>query len=51
MGTVAPFLVDKIMATEKSGTKIRWLTGPKIAKRMLLGRIKKRPDQFEPFGL
>lgn len=48
---VAPFLVDKIMATEKSGTKIRWLTGGKIAKRMIMGRMKKRPDQFEAFGL
>jgi NAD(P)-dependent dehydrogenase (short-subunit alcohol dehydrogenase family) len=49
--TVAPFLVDRILATEKSGTKIRWLNGGKIAGRMLKGMIKKRPDQFEPFGL
>ncbi|MEH6516674.1 MAG: SDR family oxidoreductase [Halioglobus sp.] len=49
--TVAPFLVDEIMTTKKSGTKIRWLTGGKIAKRMMMGRFKKRPDQFEAFGL
>ena len=49
--TVAPFLVDNILATEKSGTKIRWLNGPKMAGRMLRGMFKKRPDQFEPFGL
>jgi NAD(P)-dependent dehydrogenase (short-subunit alcohol dehydrogenase family) len=49
--TVSPFLVDKILATNKSGTKIRWLNGGKIAGRMLKGMIRKRPDQFEPFGL
>lgn len=49
--TVAPFLVDRIKATEKSGSKIRWLTGGKIGKRMMMARFKKRPDQFEAFGL
>ena len=49
--TVAPFLVDNILATDKSGTKIRWLNGPKMAGRMLRGMLKTRPDQFEPFGL
>ena len=49
--TVSPYLVDKILATAKSGQKIRWLNGGKIAGRMLKGMLKKRPDQFEPFGL
>jgi short-subunit dehydrogenase len=49
--TVAPYLVDSIKATEKSGSKIRWLTGGKIGKRMMMARFKKRPDQFEAFGL
>lgn len=49
--TVAPFLVDRILATDKSGTKIRWLNGGKMAGRMLKGMISKRPDQFTPFGL
>jgi NAD(P)-dependent dehydrogenase (short-subunit alcohol dehydrogenase family) len=49
--TVSPFLVDRILTTEKSGTKIRWLNGGKIAGRMLKGMIKKRPDQFEQYGL
>ncbi|MEH6549367.1 MAG: SDR family oxidoreductase [Pseudomonadales bacterium] len=49
--TVSPFLVDKILATEKSGTKIRWLNGGKIAKRMMMARIKPRADQFERFGI
>jgi NAD(P)-dependent dehydrogenase (short-subunit alcohol dehydrogenase family) len=49
--TVAPYLVDSMLATQKSGTKIRWLTGGKIARRMLLARFKNRPDQFKAFGL
>lgn len=49
--TVSPYLADQILATDKSGTKIRWLTGGKIAKRMMLSRIRPRPDQFADFGL
>lgn len=49
--TVTPFLVDEMLEFEKSGGKIRWLTGGKIAWRMLKSRFKKRPDQFERFGL
>lgn len=49
--TVSPFLVDSILATTKSGSKIRWLNGPKMTSRMLSGFIRKRPDQFERFGL
>ena len=49
--TVAPFLVDQIMLTEKSGSKIRWLTPAKMTGRMLKGLVSKRPDPFEPFGL
>ncbi|QFU76474.1 SDR family oxidoreductase [Halioglobus maricola] len=49
--TVAPYLVDGILATQKSGTMVRWLNGGKIAMRMTKGLFVKRPDQFEPFGL
>ena len=49
--TVAPFLVDRILATTKSGGKIRWLNGGKMARRMLAAMVRERPDQFEPFGL
>ncbi|MGJ8687435.1 MAG: SDR family NAD(P)-dependent oxidoreductase [Spongiibacteraceae bacterium] len=49
--TVAPWLVQEILSTEKSGRKIRWLNGGKIARRMLMSRIKPRPDQFTAFGL
>ena len=49
--TVSPFLVDRVLATDKSGTKIRWLTPGKMSRRMLVGLVRKRPDQFEPFGL
>lgn len=49
--TVAPYLAEQMLAVTKSGVKIRWLTGGKIAMRMLIGRIKGRADQFEAFGL
>ena len=49
--TVAPYLVDQMIAADKSGIKIRWLTGGKIAGRFAKGMISKRPDQFEAFGL
>ena len=49
--TVSPFLVDRILATNKSGSKIRWLTPAKMTGRMLKGMLHKRPDQFETFGL
>lgn len=49
--TVSPFLVDKMLAFDTSGGKIRWLTGAKIGWRMLKSRFKPRPDQFERFGL
>jgi NAD(P)-dependent dehydrogenase (short-subunit alcohol dehydrogenase family) len=49
--TVAPFLVDRILQTDRSGVMIRWLTGPKMAGRFAMGLVHKRPDQFEAFGL
>jgi hypothetical protein len=49
--TVAPFLVDQMLACEKSGSKIAWLSGGKIGKRMMMARLRKVPDKFEPFGL
>lgn len=49
--TVSPYLADQILATKKSGSKIRWLTGGKIAIRMMTSRIRPRPDQFADFGL
>ena len=49
--TVAPFLVDRILDTDRSGVMIRWLTGPKMAGRFAMGLVRKRPDQFEAFGL
>lgn len=49
--TVSPFLVDAMLGFDKTGGKIRWLTGGKISWRMLKSRFKPRPDQFERFGL
>lgn len=44
--TVAPYLVEQMLAMQKSGSKIAWLTGGKIAKRMLMMRFKPRADLF-----
>lgn len=49
--TVAPYLVEKMLAMPKTGGKIAWLTGGKIAKRMLLGRFKEREDLFAMVGV
>ena len=49
--TVAPWLVDQILSTQSTGNKIAWLSGGKIAMRMLKSRFSKRDDQFERHGL
>lgn len=49
--TVAPYLVDQMLAMQKSGGKIAWLSGGKIAKRMMLSRFKPRDDLFEAVGI
>ncbi|MCP5098603.1 MAG: SDR family oxidoreductase [Chloroflexi bacterium] len=40
--TVTPWLVDKILANDKSGASIQWLTTPKILWRFLTARFNKR---------
>ena len=45
--TVAPYLVEQMLAMPKSGGKIAWLTGGKIAKRLLLSRFTTREDLFQ----
>ena len=49
--TVAPFLVDGILNAKKSGTKIAWLTGGKIGRRMMFSRFSKQEDKFVRYGL
>jgi short-subunit dehydrogenase len=49
--TVAPYLVDEILKCQKSGSKIAWLSGGKIGKRMMMSRIRPVADKFEQFGL
>lgn len=44
--TVAPYLIEQMLAMKKSGGKIAWLTGGKIARRMLLARFRPREDLF-----
>ena len=40
--TVAPFLVDRMLANTQHGVRIAWLTTPKVAWRFLTARIKPR---------
>ena len=49
--TVAPYLVEQMLAMQKTGGKIAWLSGGKIAKRMMMMRIKPREDLFETAGV
>lgn len=49
--TVAPYLVERMLAMQKSGGKIAWLSGGKIAQRFLMARFKPRADLFQTLGL
>lgn len=40
--TVTPWLADQILATNKNGARIRWLTNSKIAWRFLTSPFRKR---------
>jgi len=40
--TVAPWLVDRMLADPKNGMRIAWLTPGKIIGRLALGRFRKR---------
>jgi NAD(P)-dependent dehydrogenase (short-subunit alcohol dehydrogenase family) len=48
--TVTPFLVEKILQNHKNGTRINWLTGPKVLWRFLTAGISKR-DLFQDLEL
>jgi hypothetical protein len=40
--TVAPFLVERILANTQHGARIAWLTTSKVAWRFLTARIQPR---------
>ena len=40
--TVAPFIVEQVLAADKPGTAIRWMTTGKAARRFLLQPLAKR---------
>ena len=48
--TVTPFLVEGMLAADKNGAAVRWLTTGKIAGRFLMSRFRNR-DVFGPLGL
>lgn len=48
--TVTPFLVEGILAADRNGAAVRWLTRRKVLWRFLSNRFRKR-DIFTPLGL
>jgi len=48
--TVAPYLVDQILATNRHAARISWMTGTKIAGRFMTAGFKKR-DVFSRYSL
>ncbi|MEZ4518543.1 MAG: SDR family oxidoreductase [Chloroflexota bacterium] len=44
--TVTPWLADQVLANDKSGAAIKWLTTPKIMTRLAIARFNKR-DLFD----
>jgi NAD(P)-dependent dehydrogenase (short-subunit alcohol dehydrogenase family) len=48
--TVTPYLAEQVLQNTKNGTRIRWLTPPKVLWRFLTARFSKR-DLFEDFDL
>ncbi len=49
--TVAPYLIEQMLAFKKTGSKIAWLSGGKMAKRFLLSKLTPREDQFAHLGV
>lgn len=49
--TVVPYLVTQMLAMKKTGGKIAWLNGGKLAKRFLLARFRPREDMFASLGV
>lgn len=48
--TVAPWLVDRILATRRSGTRVAWLTTGKAMGRFMTAAFRKR-DLFADMGM
>lgn len=49
--TVAPYLVQQMLAFNKTGAKIRWLNNTKITLRMIKGLLIKPQDKFARYGI
>ena len=48
--TVCPWLVEGVLAANKNGAAVRWLTPQKVMGRFLMTRFKKR-DILTPLGM
>lgn len=44
--TVAPFLTDRMLATDRSGTEINWLTTWRVARKFMFSSFSKPRDLF-----
>ena len=53
LDTAIPWLTDEVLNNSKSGHRIAWLTGGKIAMRFLKAKLlgQKREDMFERYDL
>jgi len=48
--TVTPYLVEGILAADKNGDAVRWLTGKKVMWRFMTSRFGKKRDLFSHLG-
>ena len=48
--TVTPYLVDGILASDRNGDAVRWLTRPKVLYRFFMSRFRER-DLFASLGI
>jgi NAD(P)-dependent dehydrogenase (short-subunit alcohol dehydrogenase family) len=48
--TVTPYLVEGVLAAEKNGDAVRWLTTGKVMKRFMFSRFTKPRDLFSHLG-
>ena len=50
--TVAPWLIEQVLANQQSGKRIAWLTGGRIAQRFFAAYVLRRKrDLFSRYGL
>lgn len=48
---VAPYLVTEMLATEKTGAEISWLTSSRLMKRFMTPGYSRKNDVMARYGL